>query len=61
MPLTEEADLAVGVAAPLGLSAPEMGSLVRQTLRQITRDFGFHHCRDCAAQASSPIASRPVM
>jgi hypothetical protein len=34
-------DLSVGVTAPLGLSAEEIGSLVRQALKQMASDFGF--------------------
>jgi hypothetical protein len=34
-------DLSVGVTAPLGLSAEEIGSLVRQALIRMTNDFGF--------------------
>jgi hypothetical protein len=34
-------DLSVGVTAPLGLSAQEIGSLVQRALRQMASDFGF--------------------
>jgi hypothetical protein len=34
-------DLSVGVTAPLGLRAEEIGSLVRQALKQMASDFGF--------------------
>lgn len=38
---TQLGDLSVGVTAPLGLSAEEIGSLVRQTLIRMASDFGF--------------------
>jgi hypothetical protein len=34
-------DLSVGVTAPLGLSAEEISSLVRQALIRMANDFGF--------------------
>jgi len=34
-------DLSVGVTAPLGLSAEQIGSLVRQALIRMANDFGF--------------------
>ena len=38
---TQLGDLSVGVTAPLGLSAEEIGSLVRQALIRMAEDFGF--------------------
>jgi hypothetical protein len=34
-------DLSVGVTAPLGLDAGEIGSVVRQALKRMAEDFGF--------------------
>jgi hypothetical protein len=34
-------DLSVGVTTPLGLTAEEIGSLVRQALITMANDFGF--------------------
>jgi hypothetical protein len=38
---TQLGDLSVGVKAPLGLTAEEIGSLVRRALRKMGADFGF--------------------
>lgn len=38
---TQLGDLSVGVTAPLGLSAEEIGSLVRRALIRMASDFGF--------------------
>jgi hypothetical protein len=38
---TQFGDLSVGVKAPLGLTAEEIGSLVRRALRKMAADFGF--------------------
>jgi hypothetical protein len=38
---TQLGDLSVGVTTPLGLSAEEIGSLVRQALIRMANDFGF--------------------